>query len=220
MKLKHPFFVFLAVFIVSFLQSCTLRESKKIAPNKGAATVRAEKKSHSPSSYSDVLPKDQPTTSIASTQPSDLQAGYALLIQLASQLRRVDQIFILKTASAEVEDAITPVSELFTEVEKELRSWFRNQPALAWNGLVLPAVETETRKSLEKIRTSELLSATGKVFEKRLLASQDEGLAYASALMAQIAATETTTARKTKLREWQKLADAARSTISTLLFAL
>lgn len=156
---------------------------------------------------------------VTAAAPSALQAGYALLAQLSSQLRRVDQIFILKSASPTVESAVNPVATLFSEIDRELKSWMRTDASLAWSGAVLPTIEAETRKALEKLRTSELLSSDGSSFEKRLLASQDEGLAYAVSLLEQLVKAERQAARKTKLNDWLVRTNQLRMRISELLFS-
>jgi hypothetical protein len=147
-----------------------------------------------------------------------LRLGYTLLQQLSGQLRRVSQIFILKEAPEEVQEAVKPVAEIFGRLHSTLKQWSEADEAVRFVEEPLPAAEKAARAAIEKTRRVELLGASGEEFSRRLLASQDEALTYAIHLAEAVLAMETSASRRQALAGYVAEMRQAHAEVARLAF--
>ena len=160
---------------------------------RGAATDSADSSAVKDSAQQPAIPTQ------ADVASDGLRVGYTLLHQLAGQLRRVNQIFILKSAPDEVQAAVKPVAGIFGRLHSTLKQWSDADGAARFVESLLPAAEKSAREAIEKTRSGELLGASDEEFVRRLLASQDEALTYAIHLAEAVLALETSASRRQAL---------------------
>jgi hypothetical protein len=124
-----------------------------------------------------------------STEPNPSQ-GQALLFGLLEDESNVPKLLMIKRERAELRNLVREIGETTKKAHAAMEALARtNHVHLKDNGL--PAAEIETRRSISKVRASELLKASGRDFELRLLLAQNEALTYAAHLAAIVAGSNT-----------------------------
>jgi hypothetical protein len=110
--------------------------------------------------------------------------GYSLLYQLMSQESDVSKILILKHADPPVADIIKEIASACDQARKELEGFHEKDRHLSFEMANLPEMEQKTRAAIQSTVTKQLLTSSGKRFERRLLFTQAESMNYAAHLAA------------------------------------
>jgi hypothetical protein len=108
--------------------------------------------------------------------------GYSLLYQLLSQDSDVAKILIIKHADPPVADVIKEIASTCDQAKKELDSFHEKDRHLSFEMTNLPEFEQQTRAAIASTVTKQLLTSSGKTFERRLLFTQTEAMNYAAHL--------------------------------------
>jgi len=108
--------------------------------------------------------------------------GYSLLYQLMSQESDVAKILIIKRADAPVADVIKEIATTCSQAKTHLDLFHEKDRHLSFKMTNLPEFEEQTRAAIESTVTKQLLTSTGKIFERRLLFTQAEAMNYAAHL--------------------------------------
>jgi len=108
--------------------------------------------------------------------------GYSLLYQLMSQESDVAKILIIKHADPPVTGVIKEIASICGQARKELDSFHEKDHHLSFEMANLPEMEHQTRTAIESTVTKQLLTSSGKTFERRLLFTQAEAMNYAAHL--------------------------------------
>jgi hypothetical protein len=108
--------------------------------------------------------------------------GYSLLYQLLSQERDVARILIIKHADPPVADVIKEIANTCGQAKKALDLFHEKDRHLNLEMTNLPQIEQKTRAAIESTVTKQLLTSSGKTFERRLLFTQAEAMNYAAHL--------------------------------------
>lgn len=139
-------------------------------------------------------------TKVALDAPQQ-DVGYSLLAKLLHDEKRLKQIFLLKEAPQPTRQLIEEISGYSETAGQKLAALAKQAPAIRLDVDGLPAVENQTRLTLEALSTEELLEAEGKVFESAVLLSQSEALNYGIGLSQVLAQGETNPARRKFLED-------------------
>lgn len=145
---------------------------------------------------------------------------YSLLSDLLGKERHVTTILIIKEERRELKALIKRIAETSGRAADQIKAFAKTDPALSLDRLLLPVGEVAVRDAIEKTSTDDLLHASGKDFEVKLLLTQTEALNYAAHL-AQVAAVYEPDARQARTlqnlgREFQQLRQEA---VSMLRFS-
>jgi hypothetical protein len=108
--------------------------------------------------------------------------GYSLLYQLMSQDKDVAEILIIKHADPPVAEVIKEIASNCAQARKELDLFHEKDRHLSFEMANLPEFEQQTRAAIESTVTKQLLTSSGKTFERRLLFTQTEAMNYAAHL--------------------------------------
>jgi len=111
-----------------------------------------------------------------------LNEGYSLLYHLMSQESDVAKIFIIKHADPPVADIIKEIASTCDQARKELEGFHEKDRHLSFEMANLPEMEQKTRAAIQSTVTKQLLTSSGKTFERRLLFTQAESMNYAAHL--------------------------------------
>ena len=145
---------------------------------------------------------------------SELNKGYALLLDLLKDEARVSQILAIKNASPGVRSLLKRISSTASANRDEIDKLLGETPALAPTGLGLPSIEVAARDRIAEDQTSVLLTSSGETFALRILLTQDRASGYASALASSLANLDPNVARrdlcKAIARDWGVLGDDVR----------
>jgi hypothetical protein len=129
--------------------------------------------------------------------PSVIEAErYCLLYKLMSQEKNLPKLLIVKNESAPVREFVKKIGHVAEAAEDKIESFAKQESGISLKADPLPLIEREARKSAEKARTKELLSARGSEFELRLILSQLEALNYAVHLSSVLAEREGIASRR------------------------
>src|SRR5258708_33030268 len=116
------------------------------------------------------------TTSAEGPPRSVLNEGYTLLDQLMSDEKDVSKLLIVKREPAAVVETIKSIAARAGEAHKQLEAFAKADARLNLKLKTLPLIEQETRDSIGKARTKELLFQNSKKIELPLLLTQNEAL--------------------------------------------
>ena len=108
--------------------------------------------------------------------------GYSLLYQLMRQNSDVGKIFIIKHADPSVADLIKEIASTCDQARKQLDLLHEKDRHLSFEMANLPEIEQKTRAAIQSTVTKQLLTSSGKTFERRLLFTQAEAMNYAAHL--------------------------------------
>jgi hypothetical protein len=108
--------------------------------------------------------------------------GYSLLYQLLSQDSDVAKILIIKHADPPVADVIKEIASTCDQARQELDLFHKKDRHLSFEMTNLPEFEQQTRAAIASTVTKQLLTSSGKTFERRLLFTQTEAMNYAAHL--------------------------------------
>jgi hypothetical protein len=122
--------------------------------------------------------------------------GYSLLYQLMSQNSDVAKILIIKHADPPVADVIKEIASTCGQAKKELDLLHEKDRHLSFEMTNLPQIEQQTRAAIQSTVTKQLLTSSGKTFERRLLFTQAESMNYAAHLAKVLYDQESDPARK------------------------
>jgi hypothetical protein len=132
-----------------------------------------------------IAPRDIAHRPTATNSPS---VGYALLTGLLKDEKDVSKLLIVKRERTELKTLIKEISEKSTDAHHQLEAFAKTDRSLNPKNNGLPPAEIDTRTSIAKMKTKELLTESGKDFELQLLLAQNEALTY-GAHLATITAT-------------------------------
>ena len=107
--------------------------------------------------------------------------GYSLLYKLMDQESGVSKILIIKHASSSVTGVIKEIATTCDQAKKDLEQ-FHDQDNVNLKTADLPEMEQRTRAAIASTEAKQLLTSSGKTFERRLLFTQAEAMNYASHL--------------------------------------
>lgn len=102
----------------------------------------------------------------------------SLLYELLGDEKDVSKILIIKRNSDELGRLIKSVSAAAAVNYKQLKQLAAVDPTLNLNLMALPPGEKAARAAIAKTKERELLSASGREFEFKLLLTQAEALSY------------------------------------------
>ena len=108
--------------------------------------------------------------------------GYSLLYQLLNQESDVGKILIIKHADPPVANIIKEIASTCDQAKKELEGFHKKDRRLSFEMANLPEMEQKTRAAIQSTVTKQLLTSSGKTFERRLLFTQAEAMNYAAHL--------------------------------------
>jgi hypothetical protein len=129
--------------------------------------------------------------------------GYLLLHEIVSQQKHLDKLLLIKIESEEVDAIISEISAYSAEVEDQLIALAKEPPGLKLGQQILPAAFVRARQSSQAEQLKELLGATGKDFERRLLLSVSSPLNQARHLARVMRGAEGAPARQAFWKEVQ-----------------
>jgi hypothetical protein len=121
--------------------------------------------------------------------------GYALLFVLMGQEKDLSKLLIIKREREDFSELIGDIARTCGDAHERLEQLAQADPTLDLEDTGLPRAETETRDAIEKTRTKQLLTESGKEFEMQLLLAQNEALTYALHLSEVLARAEPDAAR-------------------------
>jgi hypothetical protein len=157
-----------------------------------------------------------PLASCASPRPAAIAGaasarseGFALAWSLFADNAAVDRSLALKTVSPATGTLVREIAAESRRIAAALEAIARRE-SLPLDAAGLPATEVAVRQRLRERAAWELLAARGERFERRLLLSQVEALAYGSALLEQLAADSPDAADAASLRDEAAAAAALR----------
>jgi hypothetical protein len=122
--------------------------------------------------------------------------GYSLLYHLMSQESDVGKILIIKHADPPVADIIKEIASACDQARKDLELFHEKDRHLSFEMANLPEMEQKTRAAIQSTVTKQLLTSSGKTFERRLLFTQAESMNYAAHLAAVLHDQENDSPRK------------------------
>jgi hypothetical protein len=132
--------------------------------------------------------------------------GYALLYQLLGQEKDVSKLLLVKVEGDRLEQVIDAISETCGDAHDRLEELAGAPPRLDLADTGLPAAEMRARELTADDQRDQLLSASGRDFELRLLLAQNQALGYASHLTDALSRSEPDPARLAYLRQlWKDL---------------
>jgi hypothetical protein len=112
-----------------------------------------------------------------------------LLYQVVSKNRHAGKLLWVKAESDALEKAMDTVVELCAQATETIEA-IAEEKGFALDANGLPPVEVKTREEIESTSTGELLRASGRTFEVRLLLTQLEATRYAAHLSRVLKAEE------------------------------
>ena len=92
------------------------------------------------------------------------------------------KILIIKHADSPIADVIKEIANTCGQANKELELFHANDRHLSFEMTNLPQDEQKTRAAIESTVTKQLLTSSGKTFERQLLFTQAESMNYAAHL--------------------------------------
>lgn len=103
---------------------------------------------------------------------ADPNAGYALLYAFVSTQKNSRLILIIRKVSKDVEVMVDEISDLASDLDKQLKGIAKQDPSIKLDAVVLPMIEGRQRESAQLERAKQFLGTTGKPFERLLLLTQ------------------------------------------------
>jgi hypothetical protein len=107
----------------------------------------------------------------------------SLLYQLFDQQKDVSKLLIIKRERPELKALIKDISAASAQGAKQLKEFAQRDSSLSLQVTDLPPGEAAVREAIATTRKKELLSSSGRAFERSLLLSQIEALSYATHLV-------------------------------------
>jgi len=98
-----------------------------------------------------------------------LSYGYALLYEMVRTQRFADKILLVKSESDEVKRIVGRIADHAADDKTRLEQIARDYPAIRIDSDVLPEVQVNMLHSLEKEQVKDVLSKSGKDFERTLI---------------------------------------------------
>lgn len=148
---------------------------------------------------------------------SPTSEGYSLLYEIVSQQKHVDTLLLIKVESDAVDRIIGEISSYAATLEERLVGLAKDDPRLDLGRQILPEMAVRTRQSIQAEQLKELLGATGKDFERRLLLSVSGPLNQARHLARVMREAETSRERKAFWQDVQTRLDAQYRRVMGLL---
>jgi hypothetical protein len=131
-----------------------------------------------------------------------LTQGYGLLYDMASDLKHVDKLLLVKYESDKVEAVIDDIARSAAKLVQDLETIAKKEPWLNLKNHGLPAIEVETRTAVKLDLVAELAPIAGKTgrhFERTLLLNQSVVLNLFRHLIEQVRDAERQEARRALL---------------------
>ena len=127
---------------------------------------------------------------------SEFSEGYGLLYDLVSKEKQSSLLSIIKTTSPELKSLLERISETSKATAKELETLVKLDPTRNLKVTNLPRIEQDTRDSIDKETSKELLQSKGVDLEFHVLSSQLPAMNYAAHLARSLAVVETNPRRR------------------------
>ena len=127
---------------------------------------------------------------------SEFSEGYGLLYDLVSKEKQSSLLSIIKTMSPELKSLLERISETSKATAKELETLVKLDPTRNLKVTNLPRIEQDTRDSIDKETSKELLQSKGVDLEFHVLSSQLPAMNYAAHLARSLAVVETNPRRR------------------------
>ena len=137
-----------------------------------------------------------PPTSAASDGHQLVSEGYSLMYDTVSKLRFGDELLLVKIEADPVDEIISDISTYAAELKGKFEEFAGRDPVVKLELKLLPAMEVMTRDSVAGERVPDLLSRSGKDFERLLLLTQSGTLNQSRHLARVMVDTETNPERK------------------------
>jgi hypothetical protein len=133
--------------------------------------------------------------------------GYTLMYDAASKLKFGDELLLVKIEADPVDEFISDISTYAGDLQGQFEELAERDPVVKLDLELLPAMEVMTRDSVTGERVPDLLSRSGKDFERLLLLTQSGALNQSRHLARVMVDTETDPERKALWQEIQAQLD-------------
>ena len=133
--------------------------------------------------------------------------GYTLMYDAASKLKFGDELLLVKIEADPVDEFISDISTYAGDLQGQFEELAERDPVVKLDLELLPAMEVMTRDSVTGERVPDLLSRSGKDFERLLLLTQSGALNQSRHLARVMVDTETDPERKALWQEIQARLD-------------
>ena len=137
-----------------------------------------------------------PPTPAASDGHELVSEGYSLMYDAASKLKFGDELLLVKIEADPVDEIISDISTYAADLQDQFEELAERDPVVKLDLDLLPAMEVMTRDSVAGERVPDLLSRSGKDFERLLLLTQSGTLNQSRHLARVMVDTETNPERK------------------------
>src|SRR5918996_5445661 len=148
-----------------------------------------------------------PPSSAASNGHRLVSEGYSLMYDAASKLRFGDELLLVKIEADPVDGIISDISTYAADLQGQFEELAERDPVVKLDLELLPAMEVMTRDSVAGERVPDLLSRSGKDFERLLLLTHSGALNQSRHLARVMVDTETDPERKALWQEIQARLD-------------
>lgn len=108
----------------------------------------------------------------------ELNYGYGLLYSTIDSESDVAKVLIIKNPDDRVADLLREIAEFAQQARDELRAFADDDDSLGFDKDGLPAVETYTRRAIERSTAGQVLRDGGRDFEFTILLTQYQALDY------------------------------------------
>ena len=149
-----------------------------------------------------------------------LNEGYGLLYDLASDIKHVDKLLLVKYESDKVEAVIDDIAQSAAKFVQGLEALAKKEPRLNLKDSGLPAIEVETRTSVQQDLVAQMAPIAGKTghhFERTLLLSQSVALNHLRHLIEHVHNVERQEERRAFLDRTHKTFDQLYERVNRLL---
>ncbi len=143
--------------------------------------------------------------------------GYSLLYQLMNDESDVAKVLLFKHVEPATEKIIKEIDSTADEAKKQLEDFHKRDSSLNLEMPNLPDMEKKCRESISHAETKDLLTASGKDFERRLLMTQVQAMNYGGHLAKVLAEQEKDPQRKDMLTKLSERCLKLRSEVIRLL---